>query len=49
MAYRAARCDYGKYPISYRAAMDTKGEVLMYDGGIAVAHFSANNGGRTTS
>lgn len=49
MAYRAARCDDVKYPISYKAAMETKGQVLMYNGAIAVAHFSANNGGRTTS
>lgn len=49
MAYRAARCDYGKYPMSCRAADETRGQVLMYNDAIAVAHFSANNGGRTES
>lgn len=48
-AYRAKRYDADKYPNAIQGAKDTDGKVLTYNGNIAVAHYSANNGGRTTS
>lgn len=48
-AYRAKRYDEEKYPNAMHGAQDTEGQVLTYNGNIAVAHYSANNGGRTTS
>lgn len=48
-AYRAKRYDSDKYPNAILGAEETEGQVLTYNGNIAVAHYSANNGGRTTS
>lgn len=48
-AYRASRYDREKYPNAVMGAWETDGMVLTYKGSIALAHYSANNGGRTVS
>lgn len=48
-AYRAKRCDVEKYPNAVRGAVETKGQILTYNGRPINAVYSSNNGGRTVS
>lgn len=48
-AYRAARNDAKLYPRARRAAEETDGLVLAYNGKVISCPFSAGNGGRTVS
>ena len=48
-AYRAQRYDKNNFKNAIEGTELTSGLVLFYNGKIAVTHYSANNGGRTTS
>ena len=48
-AYRAKRNDATLYPNAVKAARDTDGQILTYNGKPINAVFSASNGGRTVS
>ena len=49
VAFRANRIDKNKYPNTYQAVNETKGQILTYNNEIARTVYSANNGGETTS
>lgn len=48
-AYRAPRASLEKYPVPYRAAMDTAGLVLTWNGKPANTVYCSSNGGETVS
>ena len=48
-AYRASRIASGLYPNAEKGTMDTKGEILTYNGKPINAVYSASNGGHTVS
>lgn len=49
-AYEGSKANNPNYPNPQKAAQDTKGLILIYNGKIALpASFSANNGGKMTS
>lgn len=48
-AFLATKIDLDRYPLPYRATVDTEGLILLYNNKPITASYSKSNGGKTTS